>query len=183
MSGTVDSLIAEASRARREGHFPIAIATLNQAIALVRETGSKLLLAQALALIANVERDLGRPDPALTHYLEAVSLTRELGDPQRLAFTLRHLGDTLRELDSFEAAEAAYREALELYRADPSPKALDIANTVRGLALLATSTGRENDAQRHWTEARILYESVNVQEGVNEASEALLNISSHNPKP
>ena len=46
---------------------------------------------------------------------------------------------------------------------------LDLANALRGFALLRTSEGERDEAVALWREARSLYNAVNVQPGVAES--------------
>jgi hypothetical protein len=70
-------------------------------------------------------------------------------------------------------AEPWYNEALQLYRADSRTAPLDLANAVRGLALLKFHTRQDEDAMRLWQEARDLYQATNIDAGVEESSRRL----------
>ena len=87
----------------------------------------------------------------------------------RFAHAIRHLADILRHVGS--AAEAAhyYEEALKVYRQHSESRPLDLANTLRGFALLKGGIGESEGANSLWQEARSLYESVHVQAGVEES--------------
>jgi len=63
-------------------------------------------------------------------------------------------------------AEQAYNEALEIYRNSPETPQLDLANTLRGFALLKDGDGEE--ALLLWQEASYLYAASGVDAGVSE---------------
>ena len=70
-------------------------------------------------------------------------------------------------------AGPCYDEAFNLYRANPQTTPLDLANTIRGLAILKFDTGDAPRAVSLWTEARSLYAKAGVNEGVAESERRL----------
>jgi tetratricopeptide (TPR) repeat protein len=86
---------------------------------------------------------------------------------------VRHLGDLHQEDGRLDLAELYYREALDLYRADQRTSPLELANAIRSFAMLRGDSGEVEEAKRLWEEARNLYASVNIQEGVSECSNRL----------
>ena len=136
-------------------------------------------LARTLKALGQIERDLGNSEAALSFYEKAVAIYRDEPDALALAHAIRHLGDIQRNLGRLESAEPHYREALAIYRSHPDADALDVANAIRGLAILACDSGRDKqEARALWQEARDLYASVNVQAGVNESSRRLALLAS-----
>lgn len=75
-------------------------------------------------------------------------------------------------------AEANYREALAVYRGHPDTSPLDLANAIRGLAILASDTGKNEESRALWQEAHDLYAAVNVEPGVKESSRRLAMLAS-----
>ena len=71
-----------------------------------------------------------------------------------------------------DLAEPAYEEALDLYRGQ-NPTALELANAVRGMAILKDETGQREEAERLWQEAHDLYVVANVPPGVAESARRL----------
>ena len=106
-------------------------------------------------------------------YQLAVSLARALGDPLMRAHSIRHLADAYRRRGQAELAEPAYQEALSIYREHQEAKPLDLANALRGLAILKESTGAHSEARRLWQEAHDLYVKVDVSSGVAESAARL----------
>ncbi|HEY1658987.1 MAG TPA: tetratricopeptide repeat protein [Candidatus Sulfotelmatobacter sp.] len=173
MSEQSGKLVGLARDARRENRLQDAHQYLREAVALSRAAGDTVDLANALTALGQNERDLGHNDVALQHYEEAAEIYRPSADIQRLAHTIRHLGDLYRHERVNEKAEACYREALDLYRADVKTTPLDLANAIRGFAMLQHDAGQNKEAKQLWTEARELYGAVNVEAGVKESTRRL----------
>jgi len=69
-------------------------------------------------------------------YKVAVAGLRKANDPLRLAHAVRHLGDAYRHAGQTSEAEACYVEALSIYRSRDDRNTLDLANAIRGYAVL-----------------------------------------------
>ena len=173
MSEQSQKLRTRALEARREHRLNDALQDLIEAVALSRKAGDDLDLANALTALGQIERDLHHNDAALKNYEEAVAIYREKGDVLKLAHTIRHVGDIHRHEQRASQAEPCYREALDLYRREDSTQPLDLANAIRGFAILKHDAGETEEARTLWEEARELYDSVNVKEGVAESSRRL----------
>src|SRR5262245_17959977 len=99
-------------------------------------------------------------------------------DPSKYARRMRHLGDAYSTAGRTDHAERCYGEALAIYRSRPDTKPLELANALRGLAVVKHGTGAADEAQRLWVEAHDLYVSVNVQTGVAESAARLALLAS-----
>lgn len=173
MADKLDKLLSIASQARREHRHADARKDLVEAVQLARTGEDPIGLATALTALGQIERDLGNGDAALQHYEEAVAIYRPGSDFLKLAHTIRHVADILQDERRLEQAEPLYREALALYLSNKQTPPLDLANAIRGLALLTTSTGRAAEAKALWEEARSLYAALGVDAGVTESSRQL----------
>ena len=97
----------------------------------------------------------------------------ERSEALNLAHTIRHRADALRRSGELDESAKCYAEALEIYRAHPEVSALELANAIRGAALLDEKLARHDRAIVLWKEAKALYEKAGVEAGVEEASKHL----------
>jgi tetratricopeptide (TPR) repeat protein len=135
--------------------------------------GDRPSLAEALCGLAQAERDIGNPEAASHHYANAAVLYRQVGPPARLAYAIRHETEVLREMCRPAEAEPLYREAAGIYRQLGEKATLDLANTLRGLALVNESATRMDTSKALWQQARELYAKCNVEAGVAECDKKL----------
>lgn len=169
----VEALVERASEDRRRGRHAEAEVGLVEAVRRSRGSGARRPLILSLKALAHVVRDLERVDEALPMYEEAVALSREEGDDLLLAHTIRHLGDLHMQRGQVVDADRCYAEAISLYRAAASPPILDFANALRAAAVLSVYESKEGLARGLWQEARELYATANVAEGVQECEKRL----------
>jgi tetratricopeptide (TPR) repeat protein len=85
-----------------------------------------------------------------------------------LAHAVRHVADILREQGQPAKAAPFYEEALEIYRNHEEAGPLDLANAIRGYALLKADLGDPDEATFLWHEAMALYAEAGMQAGVTE---------------
>jgi len=105
---------------------------------------------------------------ARSHYAEAAEIYRGQNDNLAYAHTIRHIADIFVEESNLTESKPLYEEALELYRSNLNTKLLDLANTVRPYALLNEGLGNKDAAMELWQEARNLYRSLRIDQGVAE---------------
>ncbi len=173
MNNVTEELIARAVQHRREHKPTDAAREWAKAVELSRQQNDMPNLIRSLRGGAETERDLGRNLEAQALYEEAVLLCRKQNDALLLAHAVRHLGDVRRHLGHHEAAQSCYEEALGIYRRETEANPLDIANALRPFAILKEKMGDFDGARAIWREARELYESLAIDAGVAEASQAL----------
>jgi len=172
-------LVERATRAQRERRFTQAKSDWAAAIEQLRRENAEDALARALRALGEVERKLHNGEAARVHYEEAVSLSRRVSDPLTFAHTIRHLGDVYHASGHLQMAEACYREALDEYRAHPEAAALDLANAIRSMAVLQGDLGKIDEARNLWSEAKELYASARISEGVTESVTQLARLESN----
>ncbi len=178
MTDPANNLIQDALRARRENRFDEAKRALVEAVDICRRSGLRSELAKALAGLGQIERDLGRNDVALQHYEEAAAIYRAEGLGLKLAHAVRHAADIQRHEGRYDQSEANYDEALRIYRTDDATSQLELANALRGMALLREETGKKEEARMVWREARDLYAAAGIDAGVSESSNRLKQLAS-----
>ena len=167
-----EALIAHGYEARRTGNPELAKRHFSEA--LERCDGSVPgVRARALTALGQVERDLKQTESAIAHYEQAAEIYRANSDALRLAHTIRHVADILRGSARQAEALPLYEEAMQIYRAHPASPPLDVANALRGFALLKDDLGDREDGRSLWLEARKLYAAVQVQAGVEECESRL----------
>jgi tetratricopeptide (TPR) repeat protein len=174
MSESIEHLLTEATRARLEQRFGDAKRDLTEAVASTRKSKDQRRLARALAALGQIERDLHNDEVALRLYEEAAEIYRGLNDTLKFAHALRHVADILREMKRLPSAATAYAESLRIYHDHEDTQLLDLANAVRGLALLKEALGANEEARALWEEAGILYAEVNVESGVAESARRMV---------
>src|SRR3989442_7569926 len=96
----------------------------------------------------------------------AVASLRKIDAPLRLAHAVRYLGDAYYYARRASLAEPCYVEALSIYRRHEQRRPLDLANAIRGFAVLKDEVGAAEEAQRLWQEAHDLYVILNVPAGI-----------------
>jgi tetratricopeptide (TPR) repeat protein len=169
----VEQLAQEAAHARREGRLEDARFRAAEAVAICREAGTNQKLARALMLLGQIERDTAHRETALQLYEEAAVISREVDQPLRVAHTVRHLADLHCEMGTLDVAEGFYNESLEIYRGERDASPGDLANAVRGFAVMKESAGASEEARVLWEEARTLYSALGLEEGVEECNARL----------
>ena len=117
---------------------------------------------------AKSARRQGRLTDATALYEEAAQSFQAEQQPARWAHALRHAAEmAVRAGDGATAVREA-QAVLEYYRRSP-PNTLEMANTLRVLALAEAAAGERDHACEHWSEARRLYADVGIADGVAEA--------------
>ena len=170
---TLKELIARGYDARSQNDAADSRAAFFEGVREASLEADRPSLAEALCGLAQAERDIGALGPASHQYANATVLYREIGPPVRLAYALRHEADVLREMCRPAEAEPLYLEAETIYRQLGGETVLDLANTLRGLALVNETTGNIDQSKKLWSEARKLYADCHVQAGVSECDRKL----------
>jgi tetratricopeptide (TPR) repeat protein len=136
---TPDLLFESGKKQLAENHRKYARSLFRKALKEGKKSLDTAMRAELLRSLAKVDRDLGFVEDARVHYAMAAEIIRTLNNPLALAHTLRHEADILREQKKISEAETIYGEALRLYRTHPEHRPLDLANALRGYALLKAS--------------------------------------------
>ncbi len=181
MSEATENLRRRALQMRRENRLDDARRDLLEALNVCRESGDEIDLEKTLTALGQIERDLHHTDAALEYYGEATAIYRKDDDPLRLAHNVRHLADIHRHEGHMDVADECYREALDIYRNNDKTSPLDLANAIRGYAIMKQETGAMLQAKSLWEEVRKLYASVDVEAGVAESSRRLAAIAHELP--
>ncbi|MGC1422758.1 MAG: tetratricopeptide repeat protein [Terracidiphilus sp.] len=162
VSETPKSLLDQARTAKKERRLEEAAELFRRGL-----TESLNMRATLFEELAYVERNLRDQESSQEHYRQAGEIYRSLGNP--LKNTIRHAADLLREQKRLDEAEVLYVESLEIYRRQKDTPPLDLANAIRGFALLKEDVGDRKEALSLWREARDLYELTGIPAGVSES--------------
>ena len=172
------SLLDQVREAKRQHRLKYAQSLFRKALDESRTSEDRALRATLYAELAYVERSLGALEHSKTHYLMAAGTYRVLEKPLQWAHKARHAADILREQGKGDESGRLYAEVLEIYRANADANRLDVANAIRGFALLKTQVGSDRDAIALWEEARDLYRSENIEAGVEESARQIESLRS-----
>jgi tetratricopeptide (TPR) repeat protein len=178
VSGTRESLLERARIAKQERRLEDATDLFRRALAENGNGEDRGLQAVLYEELAYVERNLRDLEAAERHYREASEICRSLGNPLKTAHTVRHAADILREQGKLDEAAPLYAESLGIYRQNKDTPRLDLANAIRGFALLMEEVGNRKDALSLWREAKGLYELTGIEAGVSESDRRIRSLNS-----
>jgi len=171
-------LIDLGRQARRQHHLEEARSKLEEAMKCCAGDEDPRLVAELHAELAYVERALHDDQSAEVHYRQAAEMFTALGDGLRTAHNMRHLADILRETGRPLEAAPFYAESIEFFRRS-GEYPLQLANALRGLALMQGDLKDFAGSLQSWAEAKALYQMVNVDAGVAESRQRIDELMAH----
>jgi non-specific serine/threonine protein kinase len=149
-----DALSWLGAMASAQGYYAQARASYEASVALWRELGDVVMLADDLALLG-LNRWLADDPAGATEALEeSLSLCRANGIPGETATALRHLGLIARWRGEYERAAALLREAVIAAEAQPRGAYRRAVNVVEGLAHLGRAAYLQGDSPQAETAFR-----------------------------
>jgi tetratricopeptide (TPR) repeat protein len=173
MTEKFKELLADGYRARQENRLSASRAIFLDVVRKAAEEADRSSLAEALGGLAEAEDGIGNCEAARHHYANAVVLYRQIGPPKMLACTLRHEADLWMQTNRPAEAEPLYLEAEKVYRQNGEESALDLAHTLRSLALIREAKGEAKAARSLWQQAREIYARLEVVEALAECDRKL----------
>jgi tetratricopeptide (TPR) repeat protein len=173
MADKFKELLAEGHRERQENRLSASRAIFLDVVRKASEEGDRSSLAEALGGLAEAEDGIGNYQAARHHYANAAVLYRQIGPSEMLACTLRHEADLWMQTNRFAEAEPLYFEAEKVYRENGEESALDLAHTLRALALIREAKGETTAARSLWREACEIYARLEVKEALAECGNKL----------
>jgi tetratricopeptide (TPR) repeat protein len=173
MTDKFNELLAEGHRERQENRLSASRAIFIDVVRKAAEEGDRSSLAEALGGLAEAEDGIGNYQAARHHYANAAVLYRQIGPSKMLACTLRHEADVWMQTNRSAEAEPLYLEAEKLYRENGEASALDLAHTLRALALIREAKGETTPARSLWQEACEIYARLEVKEALAECDKKL----------
>jgi non-specific serine/threonine protein kinase len=140
------------------GRYAIARASVQESLAIAREIGDQVRIAEALRLLGYLLRADGDAEQARPHFREALRIARALGDKRGLPRALNGLAELHRGEGEFDAAIPYYEEALALDRT---------LGDRRGIAVQLGNLAKLHVALGHREQARaILRESLEIADEI-----------------
>ena len=103
----------------------------------------------------------------------SLSYYKRANNLDRIAHSTRHIADLQYQLGKDAESEQNYRVAISIYRENPNTGIGNLANALRGFGLLLEKREKIKEAIDIWNETKVLYASINLQDGVAEANEKL----------
>jgi tetratricopeptide (TPR) repeat protein/transcriptional regulator with XRE-family HTH domain len=100
----------------RQGRYDLALACLEESLAIRRELGDRYGQGSSLNNLGNVHQRQGRYAEALACYQESLILFRELGHRGTQAVSLGNLGNVYQRQGRYAEALACYQESLAIRR-------------------------------------------------------------------
>ncbi len=162
------------SEAFKAGRRELAVRMWTRRLALERELGDGLKIAQALLNVCGLQHTMGEARKAVEGYAEVIRLTREFGDEAGLATALSNLGNAHLDLGEFEEALLRQREALALLRKLGAAKSL--ARTLHNLGCVHEKRAEHSEALKHLREALEIRQRLGAQHGIKESQGVIAQI-------
>ena len=93
---------------------------------------------------------------------ESLAFYQEAKNSDKIAHSTRHIADLQCHLGEDADSESNYSAAIRMYRDNPHTQEGDLANALRGFAVLLEKRKRVQEAIAVWEEAKELYAAVNL---------------------
>ena len=173
----IAKLLDEAWRRRREENYEDARALLIKARGLCEEDDYNSL-ARIHHIYMQFDYDQGNLSNALELCHKSLAFYHKANNSDKIAHSTRHIADLQCHLGDDTSSESNYRTAISIYKDNPDTQAGDLANALRGFAILLEKRGKIQEAITAWEEAKELYQAGHVQCGVDEAGRKLVALRS-----
>ncbi|TQV70922.1 tetratricopeptide repeat protein [Aliikangiella marina] len=165
---SVEKLLISAWKYRREGDYQTAGTLVDQAIQLSSED-DYANRGRAFHILAQFEADQNEFKNALNYYQQSQAFYEKTELQDKVAHSIRHVADTFYSLNEIEKARAQYESAIKMYNTQADTNDVDIANTLKGYALVLEKQNENEAAKKKWSTILSIYEKYNIQSGINEA--------------
>ena len=172
MSSDLAKLLEQAWSKRREELYADAEALLIKARDLCEEDDYDAL-GRIYHIYMQLDYDQGNLSKALELCQESLSYYKKTNLPDRIAHSTRHLADLQCHLGQNAESESNYQVAIGMYRDSPVHQAGNLANALRGFAIVLENRKKIDEAITAWRETKTLYQSLGLEAGVDEATQKL----------
>ena len=152
---------------RNEGKIEEVVTLAENHLSLAQAQGNQAAEALFLKLFAQVHADQDNLRDALSYYKRLEKVYISLGDLPKQMHALRHIGSTFLALEEHQCAQKCLIQVVNAYEAQP-PHPLEVANTHRLYALALEKLENKTEAHTYWEQAKSIYQSLGIEEGVKE---------------
>ncbi len=159
--------------ARYEGDYAAARTLVEESVALYREAGDKLGIANSLSILGLITYAQGDYTAARTLHTESLALRRELGNKRGIATSLNNLGLVAYEQGDYAETQAMYAESVGLYR-DLGDKG-SMASALNNVGNVAYNQGDFAAARNLYEESLTLRRELGDRQGI---ATSLINLGS-----
>jgi len=172
MNSEVTKLLEKAWARRREEKYEDVESLLTEARSLCGEEDYDAL-GRIYHIYMQIDYDKGHLTKALVLCHQSLAYYKKLGIPERIAHSTRHLADLQCHLGQHVESENNYQKAINMYKESSTLHAGNLANALRGYAIVLENLNKLNEARTTWSEVKTLYQSLGIQAGVDEASKRM----------
>jgi predicted ATPase/DNA-binding CsgD family transcriptional regulator len=159
---TATALLSRGSIAYGQGNFAEARVYYEEALALLRQVGTKAEIARALNWLASAVGSEDKMHESIVLQKEALQIYQELNNRREVARVLNNLAANYERLSDLEAAREGTQAALAIFRELGSTRS--IGNSLSNMGFYFMEVGRYEEARRY------LYEGVVVLRQINDYS-------------
>lgn len=168
----IKNLLEEAWSKRRVGNYNEARNLVKKAHELCIEDDYNFL-GRIYHIYMQFEYDHDNFSKALEFCQQSQEFYIKANNSDKIAHSTRHMADLQQELGNNTDSESNYRKAIGIYRANSQTNPGDLANALRRFALVLEKLGKIGEAKTAWQETKKLYQTCNLQAGVDEADQKL----------
>ena len=172
----IKELLAEAWIGRRQEKYDEAKSLVDEAQKLCSKSDYDSL-GRIYHVYMQFESDHDNLLKALALCKKSLSYYKKTGNKNKIAHSTRHVADLERHLRREIDSERSYRTAIAIYRDNTNTYKGDLANALRGFAILLEKLKKFKEARETWKETKQLYQACNLLEGVSEAIKKLDSLS------
>lgn len=161
-------LLTEAWKLRGEGDYEASKQRLAQAEELCQSNDFDIL-GRISHIYMQHAYDQNNIFVALEFNQKSIDYYTKAKNLDKMAHSIRHRADLLAAQNELNEAYISYSKSIELYRSNSDTKDGDLANALRGYALILEEMGTVDNALSIWVEIRQIYTTHNLTEGMEEA--------------
>ena len=153
------------------GQYQRAIEFHQQQLEIAREIGDRQGEASSLGGLGNAYHSLGKYQQAIDFYQQCLEIAQQIGDRKVEASSLGNLGLAYYSLSQYQRAIEFYQQSLEIKREIGDRRGEANAHLNKGNALARID--QKWEAQSSYESAKALYESLELQEWVENCERAI----------